>query len=119
MATEEQKGMGSRPAIVQGAPLSDEGTETPGTGEPNVRDAVEKTTDMGAQTMGHGGTIDTPADGDRGVQHQDPARQQFEGQRGADFDKKDIIRPEKTAGKAEGGYIHPSGTGQTNPDTAP
>lgn len=119
MATEEQKGMGSRPAIVSGAPLSDEGTETPGTGEGNVRDAIEKVADMGAEIKGHGGEIDTPADGERGVQHQDPARQQYEAQQGEDFDKKDVIRAKRTGGKVEGGYIHPSGTGQTNPDTAP
>ena len=118
MATEEHKGMGSRPAIVQGAPLTDEGTENPGAGEPNVRDAVEKTTDMGAQTMRHGGVVDTPADGERGVQHQDPARQQYESQQGEEFNKNNVIRPERTGGKVEGGFIHPSGTGQTNPDTA-
>jgi len=118
MATEEQKGMGSRPAIVTGAPLSDEGTETPGTGEGNIRDAVEKTTDMGIQTTGHAGDVD-PAGGERGVQHQDPARQQYEAQEGEDFNKKDVVRNKATGGKAEGGFIHPSGSGQTNSDTAP
>jgi len=118
MATEEQKGMGSRPAIVTGAPLSDEGTETPGSGEGNIRDAVEKTADMGIQTTGHAGDVN-PAGGERGVQHQDPARQHYEGQEDKDFGKEDIIRPLKTGGKAEGGFIHPSGTGQTNSDTAP
>jgi len=110
MATEEQKGMGSRPAIVDGAPLSDAATETPGSGEPNVRDAIEKTTDMGAQTTGHAGAIDTPAGGERGVQHQDPAHQQYENQVGEDFDKKDVVRPETLPG----GRINPSGTGQTH-----
>ncbi len=118
MATEEQKGMGSRPAIVVGAPLSDEGTETPGTGEGNIRDAVEKTADMGIQTTGHAGDA-SPADGERGVQHQDPARQQYEAQQGEDFNKKDVVRNKVSGGKAEGGFIFPSGTGQTDSSTAP
>ena len=109
----DYKGMGSAPGNVQGAGLTDQG-DTDG----NVRDAVEKTADMGAQTTGHAGDMGTPADGERGVLHQDPDRQQYEGQQGEDFDKKDIVRAKRTGGKVEGGFIHPSGTGQTNPDTA-
>lgn len=106
------KGMGSVPGNVQGAGLTHRG-DTAG----NVRDAIEKVADMGAEAMGHAGDVG-PAGGERGGLPQDPARQQYEAQAGEDFDKKDVIRPLRTGGKAEGGFIHPSGTGQTNPETA-
>jgi len=106
------KGMGSAPGNVQGAGLTNKG-DTAG----NVRDAVEKVADMGVEVTGFVGDVG-PAGGERGVQHQDPARQQYEAQADEGFDKKDVIRPKRTGGKAEGGFIHPSGTGQTNSETA-
>jgi len=106
----DYKGMGSVPGNVQGAGLTRQG-DTAG----NVRDAVEEVTDMGAQAMGHAGDL---RGGERGGLPQDPARQQYEAQAGEGFDKKDVIRPKRTGGKAEGGFIYPSGTGQTDPETA-
>ena len=97
------EGMGSVPANTTGSDLSDAATN------PNSRDAIEKTTDMGIQQMGHAGKVDTPPDGERGNQYQDPVHQQFDAQDGEDFDKKDIIRHKKLPG----GPIFPSGTGQT------
>jgi hypothetical protein len=108
----DYKGMGSAPGNVQGAGLTNKG-DTAG----NVRDAIEKVADMGVEATGFVGDVG-PAGGERGVQHQDPARQQYEAQADEGFDKKDVIRPKRTGGKVEGGFIYPSGTGQTDPHTA-
>jgi hypothetical protein len=100
------KGMGSAPGNVQGAGLTRQG-DTAG----NVRDAIEKVADMGAEVKGHAGDVDEGLGGaERGSLPQDPDRQQYEAQVGEDFDKKDVIRPMRV----EGGFVYPSGTGQTD-----
>jgi hypothetical protein len=107
------KGMGSAPGNVQGAGLTRRG-DTAG----NVRDAIEKVADMGVEATGFAGDVG-PAGGERGSLPQDPAQQRYEAQVGEGFDKKDVIRPKRTGGKSEGGFIYPSGTGQTDSETHP
>jgi hypothetical protein len=110
----DYKGMGSAPGNVQGAGLTRQG-DTAG----NVRDAIEQIADMGVETKGFAGDVDEGMmGGDRGSLPQDPGWQRYEAQVGEGFDKKDVARPKRTGGKAEGGFIYPSGTGQTDPETA-
>ena len=116
LALNDVVGMGSRPAVINGAGLSEKAAVA------NVRDAIEKTTDMGVAAMGHAGTIDTPAGGERGpIFFTDPSPQGFAtrglSDSGDKFHKKDVVRSRigfvLRAGFAAGGPIMPRGTGET------
>ena len=109
-------GMGSRPAVIDGAGLSEKAAVA------NVRDAIEKTTDMGTAAMGHAGNIDTPPGGERGpIFFTDPGPQEFAtkglSDSGDKFRKKDVVRSQNgfvlRAGFAAGGPVMPRGTGET------
>lgn len=116
LALNDVVGMGSRPAVIDGAGLSEKAAVA------NIRDAIEKTTDMGIAAMGHAGDINTPAGGERGpIFFTDPGPQEFAtkglSDSGNRFRKKDVVRSRigfvLRANFPAGGIFMPRGTGET------